>query len=185
MINFELMLNSLESTGYFIQDDLMNPVELKAISSYCESLPSKSATISQSKIQNTEIRGDSIAWLDNDDKELSSYVTIINQIKQSLNSNFFFGINDFEYHYAKYPVGSFYKKHLDCFQNSNTRKVTFILYLNENWKKEDQGQLLIHNANPFKVDPIFNRLVVFISNQLEHEVLPTFSERKSITGWLK
>jgi SM-20-related protein len=33
--------------------------------------------------------------------------------------------------------------------------------------------------------PIGGRLVVFLSGEIPHEVLPTQKERISITGWLK
>jgi SM-20-related protein len=33
--------------------------------------------------------------------------------------------------------------------------------------------------------PLPRRLVVFLSGEIPHEVLPTKKERNSITGWLK
>lgn len=83
-----------------------------------------------------------------------------------------------------YPKGSFYKRHLDQFNNRSNRMITMIIYLNENWKKEDGGELKIYKNNTeILVEPLANRSIIFKSAALEHEVLPTNAGRNSITGW--
>jgi SM-20-related protein len=65
------------------------------------------------------------------------------------------------------------------------------LYLNEKWEDSDGGALRMYfpqedGAELVKdVLPIGGRLVVFLSGEIPHEVLPTQKERISITGWLK
>ncbi len=47
------------------------------------------------------------------------------------------GILHKEFHYALYPEGTFYKRHLDTFQNDDRRKLSIVYYLNEeNWLPE-------------------------------------------------
>jgi SM-20-related protein len=67
------------------------------------------------------------------------------------------------------------------------RIITSILYLNENWHKEDGGQLRIYTGENSYQDilPQAGQLVIFLSSEFFHEVLPTNRERLSITGWYK
>ena len=66
-----------------------------------------------------------------------------------------------------------------------------ILYLNESWTKADGGQLRMYfpqkdgSERVEDVLPLGGRLVVFLSEEIPHEVLPTLKERISITGWLR
>lgn len=94
-------------------------------------------------------------------------------------------------HFAVYPEGTFYKRHLDVFQHTRARKISVICYLNFDWVPEDGGQLRIYlpqeDGTEQQVDllPLAYRLVCFNSQSLEHEVLPARRRRYSITGWLK
>jgi len=97
---------------------------------------------------------------------------------------------EFEAHFAVYPKGSFYRKHLDQFRGIGNRTLTAILYLNKDWRDEYGGQLRIYTDpdNPaFYVDvsPQGGTLVTFLSARYLHEVLPSTRPRKSITGWFK
>ncbi|HKL35526.1 MAG TPA: 2OG-Fe(II) oxygenase, partial [Salegentibacter sp.] len=94
-------------------------------------------------------------------------------------------------HYALYPEGTFYQRHLDTFQNDGRRKLSMVCYLNEeDWKPENGGELVIYSEeNGFEVSkaiyPMPGRVVIFESQVLEHEVKPVKTARLSITGWLK
>jgi hypothetical protein len=35
------------------------------------------------------------------------------------------------------------------------------------------------------VDPVADRVVVFLSEEVEHEVLPTRAPRRAVTAWLR
>jgi SM-20-related protein len=141
----------------------------------------------------TEIRSDEVLWLDHEN--LSPLQEVfwgkVEQIRQALNKRCFLGLRSFEGHFARYPVGSFYKKHLDQFTAVPHRVVTVILYLNDSWSKDNEGALRMYfpqedgSERTEDVLPIGGRLVVFLSAEIPHEVLPTKKERISITGWLK
>jgi SM-20-related protein len=84
-----------------------------------------------------------------------------------------------------YPVGSFYKRHLDQFKQDDHRKLSLICYLNEDWKETHGGQLRMHlPLGMVDVLPIGGKLVCFRSDMIEHEVLPATRERYSLTGWI-
>ena len=140
-----------------------------------------------------EIRSDEVLWMD--PTNLSPLQAIfwekVAEVKQVLNRRFFLGLKSFEGHFARYPIGSFYKRHLDQFHAVPHRIVTLILYLNESWTEADGGQLRMYfpqeegSERVEDVLPLGGRLVVFLSEEIPHEVLPTNKERISITGWLR
>lgn len=136
------------------------------------------------------IRGDYILWIDESkaDPVEELFFKKINELVQYLNKTCFMGILQKEFHYAVYPKGTFYKRHLDTFQNDDRRKLSMVCYLNEaNWPKENGGALRLYLENETKdIVPIPGRIVFFESQLIEHEVREVLaSERLSITGWLK
>lgn len=139
------------------------------------------------------IRGDYIYWL-NEAETLPSekrFFKKINELIYYLNRTCFMGILQKEFHYALYPTGTFYKRHLDSFQNDDRRKLSFVCYLNERWDTSYGGELTLYleefgQEKPFSIFPVSARVVIFESQLLEHEVKPILaSERLSITGWFK
>jgi SM-20-related protein len=134
------------------------------------------------------MRSDMIYWLDrkhNDQKE-NAFFDLMDQFVLYLNEACYTGITGYEFHYALYDTGTFYKKHLDQFRSNDSRKYSMISYLNTDWKKEDGGELCIHHANTLQyIAPENGTTVFFKSNELLHEVLLTNKPRMSITGWLK
>ena len=105
---------------------------------------------------------------------------------ERLNETCYAGINDYEFHYALYEEGSFYKRHKDQFRNDADRKYSLISYLNKEWTEEDGGQLWVYHGNEInKILPHAQTAVFFKSDEMEHEVTKANRSRMSITGWLK
>ncbi len=131
------------------------------------------------------IRGDEIQWIEKEDEEIAeSFLIRMKDALSQLNRRLFLGLKDFETHFTKYPSGTLYKKHRDRFSARAHRVITFVCYLNHGWLPEDGGQLLVYNeGETLLVEPIEGRMIIFQS-QLEHEVLLTYKERYSITGWM-
>jgi SM-20-related protein len=138
---------------------------------------------------NTEIRGDFILWLEQPDLTVAQrdYLAWLEELRMAANAGLQLGLFEFEGHLASYPSGSFYRKHLDCFQNDSLRTLTCILYLNHNWNIVDGGQLRLYLDQEKHIDvlPQGGTLVTFLSDRFWHEVLPASRERMSITGWFK
>jgi SM-20-related protein len=141
------------------------------------------------QVNNTDLfRSDIIHWLDrkHDDPRENEFFLLMDNFISHLNSTCYTGINDYEFHYTVYPIGSSYKKHLDQFKSNDSRKYSMIMYLNDDWKKEDGGALQIFLPNErLNIFPESGKSVFFKSSELEHEVLQTHKPRLSITGWLK
>lgn len=139
--------------------------------------------------RNAAIRGDVIRWLDPRaaNKYEQAFLSKVDRFTDYLNATCYAGINDHEFHYAYYEAGSFYKRHLDRFKNDKGRQFSFVLYLNDHWKTEDQGMLSLYlEEDVVSLSPIGGRVVFFRSDQTEHEVKASLGRpRLSIAGWLK
>ncbi|WP_082215266.1 2OG-Fe(II) oxygenase [Dyadobacter psychrophilus] len=133
-------------------------------------------------------RSDSIYWLDrkHNDPHENDFFDLMDQFVEHLNRTCYTGITGYEFHYALYQSGSFYKKHFDQFRNNSSRQYSMIMYLNTNWTSGDGGELRIHNTDHEQdIAPTNGKSVFFKSSELEHEVLLTNKPRMSVTGWLK
>ncbi|QXH51790.1 2OG-Fe(II) oxygenase [Pseudomonas fakonensis] len=134
------------------------------------------------------IRGDQIQWLDpGESAPCDQYLGAMDSLRQAINQGLFLGLEDFECHFALYPPGAFYRRHLDRFRDDDRRMVSAVYYLNENWQPADGGQLRMFLAGEqvHDVQPVAGTLVVFLSGDVPHEVLAAGRERLSLTGWFR
>jgi SM-20-related protein len=140
-------------------------------------------------LKDTAIRSDKIYWLDksHNDPHENAFLVLIDDFVSYLNETCYTGITSYEFHYALYEKGSFYKRHLDRFRNDDSRLFSMITYLNADWKEGDGGELSIfHDTGDVQnISPTNGKSVFFKSDELEHEVLETMVPRMSITGWLR
>ena len=137
---------------------------------------------------NQQMRSDKIYWLDkkHNNQFENDFLHHAEDFIERLNSTCYAGINAYEFHYAVYEEGSFYKRHKDQFKNNDSRKFSLITYLNNNWQQADGGQLQIYrNDTMQQIQPHAQSAVLFKSNETEHEVIKANRSRMSITGWLK
>ncbi|QQZ41857.1 2OG-Fe(II) oxygenase [Pseudomonas sp. SK3(2021)] len=134
------------------------------------------------------IRGDHIQWLEPGQADCcDTYLGLMDSLREALNRGLFLGLEDFESHFALYPPGAFYLKHVDRFRDDDRRMVSAVIYLNQDWLPEQGGQLRMYfdGESEYDVDPAGGRLVVFLSGEVPHEVLPATRERLSLTGWFR
>lgn len=116
---------------------------------------------------------------------MQTYLNRLDELVSFLNQALFLSLKDVEAHMTVYPAGSFYKRHLDQFKQDDHRKLSVICYLNNDWKEEHGGQLRMYLLDrSLDLLPTAGRLVIFRSDQIEHEVLPATRSRLSITGWV-
>lgn len=138
-----------------------------------------------------EIRSDQVMWFNENNITAlqKTFLDKIDELRLLLNQEFYLGLRSFECHFALYPPGSFYKKHLDQHKAVQHRIISCVFYLNDTWQPEDGGQLRIYEGDSedqfVEIDPLAGTLVCFKSAEILHEVLPTQKERYSITGWLR
>jgi SM-20-related protein len=78
------------------------------------------------------IRGDHIQWLEPGEAlACDSYLGLMESLRVAMNRRLFLGLEDFESHFAMYPPGAFYLKHLDRFRDDDRRMVSAVVYLNQ------------------------------------------------------
>lgn len=145
--------------------------------------------VKENKIR-TEIRSDETLWWQETDliDAQNIYYQNINILRKALNKAFFLNLEEFECHYACYPVGAFYKRHVDSFRQNNSRLISVILYLNEDWQASQGGNLRIYNPdneNFIDILPTQATLICMRSDTVWHEVLLATRPRYSIAGWLR
>lgn len=138
-----------------------------------------------------QIRSDSILWIDWENAELQPVQQFLSQLQLELNQGLMLGIQAFEAHLARFAEGQFYQEHIDQPKAQSflhgERLLSFVLYLNHDWKPEHGGQLQIrHKDNSTTViEPTWGRLALFDSKEILHQVLPSQHERWSLTGWFR
>ncbi len=133
-------------------------------------------------------RTDKIYWMDkkHDNVFEQEFLYLAEEFIAHLNNTCYTGINSYEFHYAVYEEGSYYKSHTDQFQDNDNRKYTQISNLNDDWLAEDGGQLWVYQDEGVqKVTPHSRTAVFFKSDEMEHEVTKANRARMSISGWLK
>ena len=193
---FELIIQDLLTQRYSIVDGFFTETEVVTLrhallAKYEADRFKKSAIGNRTNEEIVKrIRGDFILWIDEAQANAAEqlFFNKVNALVTYLNKTCFLGILQKEFHYAVYPTGTFYKRHLDAFQNDDRRKLSVVCYLNEaNWPKENGGELTLYTQNgTLDLLPLPGRVVLFESQVLEHEVkVVKISERFSITGWLK
>ncbi|ELR71043.1 Oxidoreductase [Fulvivirga imtechensis AK7] len=191
--SLEFIADNLANQDYAIVDHFLSLEEVNAIlevfALHQDNDKFKRAGIGKDEnLQyDRSIRGDYIKWIDpqNAMPPVKLFLSKIDELKDYLNRTCFLGIKDYETHFTIYPPGSFYKRHLDQFQNDGARKISFICYLNKNWQSGDGGELRLYLGDEVKdVAPTAGKLACFRSEIIEHEVLLSKKDRFSLTGWM-
>jgi SM-20-related protein len=185
------LLNDLAQKGWTATQALFSQADCQALAQQCQNLfesgEMTKASIGRgaTKTIQNEIRGDNIYWLDN-----HPVLPSLDILRQHLNEFFYLGLKRLEIHFAFYPPGAGYDKHVDNHQGLNHRKITFVLYLNENWQKSDGGELALFSPEDDnklleKIEPTMGTLILFRSDLFPHEVQKSNSNRLSLTGWFR
>ena len=150
----------------------------------------RAAGIGHAAEQRPEMRSDELLWIE---PGLAPRAAALLQqefetLRQALNAATFLGLQEFEGHYAIYPPGASYGRHLDSFREDNRRVISTVLYLNEAWGSVDGGELRLYPGgaeDAVTIRPEAGTLVCFLSEGMPHEVLPSRRPRFSLTGWFR
>ncbi len=149
---------------------------------------------SNDHVHNPFVRRDRIRWIDGSAEAEQQWLAWSGRLQTFLNRQLFLGLFSFESHFAHYQPGDFYKKHVDAFRPDGTergarRVLSLVTYLNPGWQLADGGELAIYDEAGkqvvHKVLPAYGTVVVFLSAEVPHEVLPAARDRYSIAGWFR
>lgn len=191
---FSEVAGAIFEKGYCVVEDAL-PVELqKRLSLHAQQLSKtqfKPAGVGRGGEhgKHNDIRQDSISWITDDSHVESEWLAWAEGLQYAINQRLFLGLFSFESHFAYYKTGEFYQKHLDAFRGQSNRKLSLVTYLNEDWSQEDGGELAIFDEKGEsvieRVLPKLGTVVVFLSEEFPHEVMPAMRDRFSIAGWFR
>lgn len=177
------------------QQNIFLPADLTlALAAECRALTAsgalQSAGVGRGAAQaaRPEIRGDRILWLEaGQSVACDHYLRLMETLRIALNRTLYLGLENYESHFAWYAPGAAYLKHLDRFRDDSARTVSVVIYLNQDWLPEQGGALRLHPQGKLTQDiaPVASRLVVFLSAEMLHEVLPATRDRISLAGWFR
>lgn len=188
----------LDRTGYAVVDGFLEATAIAALAAECMDLQARAelqpAAIGRAGGRHTDasVRGDRTRWFEPDALSAAQtrYWSRMNVLRQALNRALLLGLEELEAHFALYPPGAGYARHRDRFRDDDARVVSTVLYLNADWRKREGGALRLYVDRDATVPhrdilPAAGTLVVFLSADFEHEVLPAGRDRMSIAGWLR
>jgi len=187
----DIITEALLKNGYIILEDALSQTLTNNLLTLAKQEKEyKNAAISKSSAVhiNKNRRSDKTKWIDPTNATLQEYLDTMEKLQIHLNRSLFLGLSYYEAHFALYEQGDFYEKHLDSFIGAKNRVVTTVYYLNEAWECQDGGELVIYDKNEKELQrvlPKANTLVVFMSEEFPHEVLPANKQRFSIAGWFR
>lgn len=135
------------------------------------------------------VRTDEICWITGESEAGRKWIEWTTNLQRFLNQRLFLGLFSFESHFAHYPPGAYYKRHYDAFRGEANRVLSVVTYLNPSWTQSDGGELVVYKEDTdregIKVLPIYGTVVVFLSEEFPHEVLPASRDRYSVAGWFR
>lgn len=147
------------------------------------------------------VRGDEILWLQSGAQHDDQILQALADLRKTLNEQLRIGLCREEFHWARYPVGTGYQRHLDCpptrslssgdsgsLPSAAGRRVSCLLYLNPDWKQEWGGHLEIESPDQktsHQIMPKIGQMVIFRSDLVWHQVRPSLYPRWSLCGWFR
>lgn len=205
--------SSLTNAGNISDETLFKliakDIELKGYSIQCGALPEKISTQlrqhqqqltcikyieagigrGEDYLKNEFVRTDEICWINGESAAGVLWLEWTSKLKNYLNKELFLGLFSFESHFAHYAPGDYYKRHVDAFNGETNRILSIVTYLNLGWTSSDNGELVLYMDNydkkGIKITPSFGTIVVFLSQEFPHEVLPATRDRYSVAGWYR
>lgn len=191
---FEQIAQDILERGYSISPNALPDYLRASLLRHLQSMPQTrfdSAGVGRDNDHtlNRFVRTDAICWINGESEAGKQWLNWTAELQQYLNRRLFLGLFSFESHFAHYRPGDFYKKHVDAFKGETNRILSLVCYLNADWLPDDGGELKIYldedAGNSLKVTPALGTLVVFLSEDFPHEVLPALRDRYSIAGWFR
>lgn len=193
--DLDRVLDALAARSHIALDDAVEPTLLAALRQRMHGLSAEAFHRAGVGRQHDHglapaFRSDRIHWLEHSDPAEEAWLSWADDLRQRINAELFMGLHSYEAHFAHYAPGQRYGRHVDAFRGQANRVLSTVLYLNDAWDADDGGELLMY-ADPSCADasasllPQPGRLVVFLSEDLPHEVRPAQRDRYSIAGWFR
>jgi SM-20-related protein len=181
MDNADKIVAELTKQGYariqFFQDD-----ELDTMRKWSSTIEMKKANI----VKGESYRGDETYWLDANRTNDFYIMRRLREHQVLLNKYYMLKTYDVEAHIAHYPAGASYGRHLDAPKNDNKRVLSLVAYFNPGWVPQHGGELRLYTDDGIvDIPPFHGTGVIFLSEEIEHEVLKTNVDRWSLAAWFR
>ncbi|GAB2540030.1 2OG-Fe(II) oxygenase [Rhodanobacter koreensis] len=189
---FSGVTNALATDGWCVVPDLLSITQTQALVSECRAMHEAQqltpARVGAARTA-TPLRGDSTHWFQAGAMSLpqQAFTDRLDALRLALNRQLMLGLVECESHYAVYPPGAGYTRHIDRLRDSDARVVSAVFYLNEDWQVANGGALRLYldGGSHRDIYPYAGSLLLFLSAQFEHEVLPATRDRMSIACWMR
>ena len=189
---FHSAATALATDGWCVLPDLLTPAQTQALADECRTMHAArqltSARVGAARTA-TPLRGDRTQWFEVGalSAPQQAFAKRIDALRIALNRELMLGLVECESHYAVYPPGAGYTRHLDRLRDSDARVVSMVFYLNEGWQEADGGALRLYldDGSHRDIQPHAGSLLLFLSAQFEHEVLPATRDRMSVACWMR
>lgn len=190
------LVDALEQRGIAVVDAFLDAAAWRAAAAQLDALDALGALAPAAvgraggKRHDPSVRGDSTSWLDaTRDPAEAGVLAALDALRVALNRALMLGLVDVEAHFSRYPAGAQYRRHRDRFRDDDARVVSVVLYLNADWVETDGGALRVFDPLDASAHqdllPVGGRAVVFLSADIEHEVLAATRVRRSIAAWMR
>jgi SM-20-related protein len=175
------IISDIVKQGYaqiqFFADD-----ELALMQKWANSLVMKKANI----VEGNNYRGDETYWLDANRLMDFPIISRLREYQSLLNEHHMLKTYDLEGHIAHYPPGASYGRHVDTPKENNKRVLSLVAYFNPGWVPQHGGQLRLYtDSGMVDINPFHGTGVIFLSEEIEHEVLETKVDRWSLAAWFR
>lgn len=165
------LIEDLAATGWAHAPDALDLDLVAALRSEAEVIDSAGEThagrIGRGPVETRReaVRRTRIAWLDGSSPAQQRFLDGAELLRLEINRALFAGLFEFEAHFAVYPPGGFYARHLDAFRPrpgaqasaalgtkaGRSRVVSLVAFLNRSWCEADGGRLAIWPKTPHDV----------------------------------
>lgn len=185
---------ALSGADIYVQDRFLNATQVSALLD-CALKRREQGGFREARVGSRQnlrrdpaVRGDTTCWFREPvypaEREL---LERLEELRLTLNRELLLGLFDLELHYAWYPPGMGYERHVDQPLGIAARQVSLIMYLNEDWSPDAGGELRFYERDGSHRDiaPLGGRLVCFRTPGREHGVLPALRDRFSVSGWFR
>jgi len=146
----------------------------------------------EAEMRALSIRRARIAWMDGTQPSEAAFLEGAEALRRAINEALFAGLFEFEAHFAVYPTGGHYARHLDAFAGARrSRVVSLVAWLNPDWRDGDGGELDLWGSDAETSEPartfapLGGDLLLMMSETIPHAVRETLRPRYGIAGWFR
>ena len=186
-------IDALAGPGWFARDGFLGRAPALALRGFARSLLARGAlhesALGRTGDHDPSMRGDLTHFVNEGlrRRALGPLTRALDGLALSLGRDAWLPVGERQIQLACFPGGGTrYAKHRDAFRAGpgRARRVTAIFYLNDAWLPADGGPLRLHlDEGKRDIAPELDRVVVFLSARVQHEVMPVFRERLALTSW--